>query len=546
MDFLADLFASDFVPRGQSYLWRSEILWLHAASDGLMVLAYLSIPFALLGFVRRRPGVSFGRLSILLGAFLCLCAVTHLLEIWTHWNGSYRLQGLVKLLTAGVSLATAAALWGVLPKALALPGAAELEAVNAELRAEIGKRQAMEEQLRSVQAHLEDRATHRTRELEDVNQALKREIVEREKAEERFRSAVDSAWSGMVMSDAEGKMVLVNRTAERLFGYERGELLGRQVEELLPEALRETHREDRARFMASPTIRAMGAGRDIRGRRKDGEDVPVEIRLNPIQTSDGTFVLSSIIDITERKQSHSLLEAKTRELERSNSALDEFAHVVSHDLKAPLRGIASLASWIVEDSLPALSPESREHLALLSERTKRMSRMIEGILDYSRSGRSAHDDKGVDSRAVVEEVIDSLAPPETLRVRIEGRMPILYYDWTQLAQVFQNLIDNAIQHHGKPRGEVVVSCTESPEQFEFSVRDDGVGIPERHHQRIFRIFQVLEPDPERRHAGIGLAVVKRIVELHGGAVSVESVPGAGTTFRFSVPKRRDRPPGDPA
>jgi signal transduction histidine kinase len=142
----------------------------------------------------------------------------------------------------------------------------------------------------------------------------------------------------------------------------------------------------------------------------------------------------------------------------------------------------------------------------------------------------------VDTRAVAEEVIDSLGPLRGVSVRIEGKLPVLRYDRTQLAQVFQNLIQNGIQHLGRPSGEVVVSCRERPEEFEFSVRDDGVGVPEPHRERIFQMFYVVHP--ERETTGMGLAIVRKIIEMNGGSVSVHSRPGRGTVIRFSI----QRPP----
>lgn len=232
------------------------------------------------------------------------------------------------------------------------------------------------------------------------------------------------------------------------------------------------------------------------------------------------------------------LESKTIELARSNAELEQFAHVVSHDLKAPLRGISSLASWIAEDCKDVLPDESRERLRLVEERAKRMGRLIDGVLAYSRVGRARSVSERVDPRLVLEEVIDSLEPPDHVSVRIEGAFPVIWHDRTQLTQVFQNLIGNALQHLGKPRGTVVVSCRERPGELEFCVRDDGAGIHERHLERIFRMFQILDPDKET--TGIGLSIVKKIVEMHGGSISVESTVGAGTTFRFTVPKPATR------
>ena len=242
--------------------------------------------------------------------------------------------------------------------------------------------------------------------------------------------------------------------------------------------------------------------------------------------------------VAERRQALEALEWQARELERSNAELASFAHVVSHDLKAPLRGIESLAAWIVEDNKDLLAEESAEQLRLLEGRTKRMGKLIDGVLAYSRVARTRRVPERVDAGAVVAEVVDSLGPTG-LTIRVEGALPGVRYDRTQLAQVFQNLIVNAVQHMGRDGGEIAVFCLDRHEVFEFAVRDDGVGIEEVHAERIFRMFQALQP--ERETAGVGLSIVKKIVEAHGGAIRVEPTPGGGATFRFSVPKQpRDR------
>lgn len=242
--------------------------------------------------------------------------------------------------------------------------------------------------------------------------------------------------------------------------------------------------------------------------------------------------------VAERGRALEALETQARDLARSNAELEDFAHVVSHDLKAPLRGISSLSAWLAEDCKDVLPGESARQLRQLESRTKRMAQLIDGVLTYSSVARSRPRRERVDSGAVVSEVVDTLAPTK-VPIRIEGALPGVRYDRTQLVQVFQNLITNALQHMGREDGEIVVSCRERHEAFEFSVSDDGVGIDERHAERIFQMFQTLHP--ERETTGVGLTIAKKIVELHGGKIQMESLPGVGTSFRFSVPKQpRDR------
>jgi signal transduction histidine kinase len=245
--------------------------------------------------------------------------------------------------------------------------------------------------------------------------------------------------------------------------------------------------------------------------------------------------LSLAAVVSQRRRAQEGLARQAAELARSNAELDEFARVVSHDLKAPLRGISSLAAWIVEDCSDVLRFESREHLSLLGERAKRMSRLIDGVLSYSRIGRTRSAFERVDAGAVVDEVLDSMGPLRGVSVRVEGTLPVVPYDRTQLTQVLQNLIQNGVQHIGRQSGTVVISCREGADEHEFSVRDDGVGIAESHFNRIFQMFYVVDPGGDT--SGVGLAIVRKIVEMNGGTVSVVSAPGRGTTFRFSIRKQ---------
>ena len=230
------------------------------------------------------------------------------------------------------------------------------------------------------------------------------------------------------------------------------------------------------------------------------------------------------------------LEIQNQELNRANTDLQEFAYVVSHDLKAPLRGIASLAQWLTEDYGPALGPEGAEQLELLVARSRRMQGLIDGILHYCQLGRAQIKNSVICVKDVVGRVVDALAPPSSVLIHIDGGFPSVVYNRIQLEQVFQNLIGNAIAHMGKPAGEVWITAHEQPGQWEFRVRDTGVGIDGSQHKRIFKIFQTLKSKDESENTGIGLAVVKKIVESNGGKVWVTSKVNEGSTFGFTVLK----------
>jgi len=256
-----------------------------------------------------------------------------------------------------------------------------------------------------------------------------------------------------------------------------------------------------------------------------------------LQAFLGVIVVTSLslaAVVTDRHRAQQLLEQHAVVLARSNVELQEFAHIVSHDLKAPLRGIVAVATWLDEDCGQQLPEPAREQLRLVMQRAERMGRLIDGVLAYARAVQVQETPALVDPKTVLDEAILLLAPPRSVSVRIEGSLPLVHYERIKLLQVFQNLVGNAIQHLGKPTGEIIVSARQCDGHVEFLVRDNGVGIDARQFERIFRIFHTLAP--ESQGTGVGLTIVKKIVELYGGEVAVESTVGAGSTFRFSVPE----------
>ncbi len=229
------------------------------------------------------------------------------------------------------------------------------------------------------------------------------------------------------------------------------------------------------------------------------------------------------------------IQKRQEDLERSNRDLDQFAYVASHDLKAPLRAIATLSGWIEEDLQDKLSPEAADQMRLLRSRVQRMDGLIEGILQYSRVGRLDSHGERVDVERMLREIVEFLAPPDGFKVEIAPEMPVLVTKRLRLEQVFSNLINNAIKYHDQEDGRVDVSVRQSGRFFEFSVADDGPGIAEEHHDKVFMMFQTLQPRDQVESTGLGLSLVKKLVEEEGGTVSLSSELGKGATFRFTWP-----------
>jgi PAS domain S-box-containing protein len=332
------------------------------------------------------------------------------------------------------------------------------------------------------------------------------------------------------------------------------EVLGRPALQVFPELASQGFREmlDTAYHGGEPlSLEEVPAAVD-----RDGTGVMEEgyynLVLQPLRDAEGKVeaLLSHTIDVTGQVRARREVEEKAeqlaraaRALEASNQELDQFAYVASHDLKAPLRGIANLATWITEDLGDVASGEVQEHLELLQGRVHRMEGLIDGVLQYSRAGRVRQRPVRVDVGELVHEVVDLIAPPESVRVQVDEGMPALWTERLPLQQVFMNLIGNAVKYAGGDAPLVQVSAREAGDQWEFAVRDNGPGIAPEYHERIFGIFQTLEARDKVEGTGIGLSIVRKLVESRGGRVWVESKMGAGSTFRFLWPRSTEEGSG---
>ena len=244
--------------------------------------------------------------------------------------------------------------------------------------------------------------------------------------------------------------------------------------------------------------------------------------------------------ITDQKNqleiSNQKLQEYTTHLERTNRELDKFASIVSHDLKAPLRAIGNLTGWIEEDAGDTLIPEVRTNFDMIKQRVKRMEDLINAILDYSKADRRTGDDVKVNSKDLIDETVDFIGKPENVRIDIGPGMPEMVTDKTRLSQVFSNLIGNAIRYNDKEQIHINISVLEQPEGWVFSVKDNGPGIEAQYHEKIFIIFQTLNRRDDVESTGVGLAIVKKIIEDQGGKIWVESSPGSGSDFKFMWPR----------
>jgi PAS domain S-box-containing protein len=338
---------------------------------------------------------------------------------------------------------------------------------------------------------------------------------------------------------------LANPRYLQLVGHR--DVVGRTVAEALPEVVEQGFVDllDGVYRSGEPFV-----GSEVRillQREVDGspEEVYVNFVYQPLRDIDGAVsgIFVHGVEVTDQVRARQEAERAAAELaelagalERSNRELDQFAYVASHDLKAPLRGIANLSQWIEDDLADRITDEGRGHLELLRGRVRRMEALIEGILTYSRAGRARAAPDTVDTGALVSEIVDLLAPPPEMEIRVGAELPVLVTERLPLHQVLLNLVGNAVKYTRVERPRVEVSARRlEGGAWEFTVADNGVGIAPEYHDRIFGIFQTLHARDDVEGTGIGLSLVKKVVETRGGRVWVESREGEGATFRFTWP-----------
>jgi light-regulated signal transduction histidine kinase (bacteriophytochrome) len=244
----------------------------------------------------------------------------------------------------------------------------------------------------------------------------------------------------------------------------------------------------------------------------------------------------AIAGITELQKALADQEKLQVEVDRISHELKEFAYIVSHDLKAPLRAIKTLVDWISTDYAEKLDDEGRDQMKLLINRVDRMHRLLEGVLEYSRIGRICEPLVRVNLNEVVPELIEDMQAPDSILITVENPLPVIETEPGRIRQVFGHLIANAVRFMDKPQGFVRIRSAEQPEAWVFSVVDNGCGIKEEHYERIFKIYQTLAAKDQSESTGMGLTLAKKIVEFYGGRVWVESVVGRGSTFSFTWPK----------
>ncbi len=363
-------------------------------------------------------------------------------------------------------------------------------------------------------------------------------------SEERKSAVLRSTLDSIISMNAEGIVTEFNPAAVEAFGYSRQEAIGQPLGGLIvPDRLREAHRAGLRRYLDTGEAHVIGQRLELPAMRKDKSEFECELTITRSDIAGAPAFTGVIRDISERKKAEAARKKAEAEREqlikalaRSNTELDQFAYVASHDLKAPLRGIANLSQWIEEDLGEKLGGENKSQMEMLRARVHRMEALIDGILQYSRAGRVKAKPENIDIGTLIAEVIELMAPPGETTINVASGMPGVRAEKIPLQQVFMNLIGNAIKHTGKKDPSIDVSWADAGPFVEFTIADNGQGIAPQYHERIFGIFQTLEARDKVEGTGIGLSVVQKIVDSKGGRVWVESQAGEGARFKFLWPR----------
>jgi PAS domain S-box-containing protein len=389
---------------------------------------------------------------------------------------------------------------------------------------------------------------------------VRTELLAQEKQIETARelhelhATMEAAPTGMLVVNDSGNIIFVNAMLLKMCGWDHDELIGQPVELLVPEQFRGVHVAHRSQFMQAPIQRQMQSFTTLFAIRRDGSEFPVEIGLSPLRLAEGPCVLAAVVDITERWMAEQerqrnmealaeevhLRERSETQLRRSNEDLQQFAYVASHDLQEPLRAVAGYCDLLRQLYTKQLDDEGREFLQHAIDGAHRMQALIKDLLDYSRVGSSGRRFVEFDAQELFDAAIENLsaAIADANATVTADELPVIVGDRSQLTRVFQNLIGNALKFRGERLPTIHVSGRCENGEWVFEIRDNGIGIAEEYRERIFIIFQRLHTRTNYAGTGMGLAICKRIIDLHDGWIRVSSTPEEGSVFTFGIPIRK--------
>ena len=379
-------------------------------------------------------------------------------------------------------------------------------------------------------------------------------------AMERYRELLEAAPDSIIEVDANGVIVIANAATEQIFGYSRTELLGKSIDQLVPEELRHRHAQNRATYSALPIRRPMGTGLKLHGQKKDGTNFPLEISLSPVHSAEGLRVSAVIRDVTDRQKveqdfrdmqarltaelskANRALEVRSREAEEANRLKSEFLASISHELRTPLHTIIGFSELLGEELDGALNSKQRRFVEHIHKDSLHLLELINDILDLSKieAGRLDLHLEAFEATGAARETLNSVAPAaqaKHISLEFAPCPPIsVHADRIRFRQILLNLLSNAVKFTSEG-GSVLVECSSHDQVAQFCVSDSGLGIPRHEHETIFDKFHQVGTTTKgiREGTGLGLAITKHLVEQHNGRIWVESEPGKGSRFYFTIP-----------
>ena len=337
----------------------------------------------------------------------------------------------------------------------------------------------------------------------------------------------------IIVFDEESMIIDVSHSVKDVFQYSREELINQPIDIVLPERFRKSHREMFNDYIKNPLPRRMGTRSKLFALDKNGDEFYVDIALSHYKQEEKNLYVAVIRNISDIIHTQNRLESLNNELSTRNKELDQFTNIVSHDLKAPTHSIIGLINIIQNEHKEKLNDDALQCFSLIQQTSKRMGELIDGILNYSRAGQVDTELLKFNLKHLIQEVLENLDIPREFKTEIDCANIEIHTNKVQLLQVLSNLIGNAVKYHNKKAGAITIICRKVNDEVEISVKDDGPGIPENYHSTIFEMFGIANEKRRSDSTGIGLAIVKKLVDQNGGAIRVNSIVNKGSEFIFT-------------
>lgn len=500
-----------FMPHGMCYMWNPTTLWANVIGDTVTSVSYFMIPGFLIYFVNKRRSIELRGVFLAFAAFIISCGAVHAISVVNVWSPFYNLSGVLKILMAVVSLATVVLMYLKMPLALKIPSPADLQVVNDELRVQIEAKNKLQHQLEE-----------QTKQLQKTVQLLN----------DTQRAANIGSWR----LDLEEKEVMWSEQTYRIYNIDKEADISLETAITL---FKQEHWDDINQTIRTATEKKANWDKEWLLVDADKQKKWVRSIGYPVVEEGEVIAIEGLLmDIDAQKRASDELKERTEELEESNQELESFSYSISHDLRAPLRSINGYSQILKEDYDDKLDDEGIRLLDVICESARKMGELIDDILAFSRLGRKDLVKKKLDIhmlvRSISEEVKNSFEASNNVIIEISD-LPPAYGDISLIHQVFQNLVENAIKYSSvREEIRLEIGATEMNGDTVYFVKDNGVGFNMDYHDKIFGVFQRLHTDSEFKGTGVGLAIVKRIIQKHNGDIWAESVQGKGSTFYFKL------------